>query len=365
MAREQVVAPNTAQPHESRRWGRTMRAVVVSAALVMSATALTPLPAAAAAATAGVWVSAAEIASLPTTGKAWDAMKAAAVKSWGTPTIADQSSTDDTNTLAGALVAVRLNDDGLRSKVRVHLAALVASHPYYRVLGLARQLPSYIIAADLVGLDPSSRLAFEAFLREAASHQMEGHSGGTDLRSTALLSPNNWGTMSRAAMAAIDVYLGDAADLAVVANTQRAWLGEPVANQLRFTTTNWHTEVKQAGVNPVGAGRDGHPLDGVQPEDQRRTGSYTWAAPKGSYPHEALQGAVLASVILDRAGALPFGSGQGALIRAEEWLIGPDGNPPSGDDRNTPYMLNRYGATFATGSTSAAKNIAWADWAYA
>jgi hypothetical protein len=62
---------------------------------------------------------------------------------------------------------------------------------------------------------------------------------------------------------------------------------------------------------------------------------------------------------------LPFATGDNALIRAEAWLSGPNANPPSSDDRNTPYMLNRYGASFATGSTSAAKNIAWADWAYA
>lgn len=368
MTSEQVDATHPVALDRLRPLGRALRAAVASAVLALSATALTP-PAAASVAgtnpTTGIWINASEIAARPTTGKAWDAMKAAALKSWGTPTIADQSSTDDTNTLAGAIIAVRLNDDALRSKVRDHLAALVASHPYDRVLGLARQLPSYVIAADLVGLEPSARLGFEAFLREAMSHQMEGHSGGTDLRSTARRSPNNWGTMSRAAMAAAAVYLGDYTDLAVLADTQRAWLGESVPNELRFSSTTWHSGVQPAGVNPVGAVRDGHPLDGVQPEDQRRTGGYTWAAPKGSYPHEALQGAVLASVILDRAGALPFDAGDDALIRAEAWLSGPGANPPSGDDRNTPYMLNRYGASFATGSTSAAKNIAWADWAYA
>lgn len=355
--------PDDPQDETRRRTSgsRALKLALLAVALIVSAT-VSAAPAQAT--TPGVFISPFEIVTLPTTGKAWDAMKAAAVKTWGTPTIAYQSSTDDTNTLAGALVAVRLNDDAMRAKVRTHLADLVASHPYDRVLGLARQLPSYIIAADLVGLDGTERASFEAFLREAASHKMEGHSGGTDLRSTALLSPNNWGTMSRAAMAAIAVYLGDTVDLAFVAMTQRAWLGEAVPNQLRFTSTDWHDSTKEAGISPRGASRDGHPLDGVQPEDQRRTGEYIWAAPKGSYPHEALQGAVLASVILDRAGALPFNTGDNALIRAEAWLAGPDANPASGDDRNTPYMLNEYGGSFPTGSTSAAKNIAWCDWLY-
>ena len=340
---------------------QALKLALLAVALIVSAT-VSAAPAQAT--TPGVFISPFEIVTLPTTGKAWDAMRAAAVKTWGTPTIANQSSTDDTNTLAGALVAVRLNNDAMRAKVRTQLANLVASHPYDRVLGLARQLPAYIIAADLVGLYGTERASFEAFLREAALHNMEGHSGGTDLRSTALRSPNNWGTMSRAAMAAIAVYLGDTDELAFVAMTQRAWLGEAVPNQLRYTSTNWHESTAKVGISPRGASRDGNPLGGVQPEDQRRTGEYVWAAPKGSYPHEALQGAVLTSVILDRAGALPFNAGDNALIRAEAWLAGPGANPASGDDRNTPYMLNEYGGSFPTGSTTAAKNIAWCDWLY-
>ncbi|WP_426573879.1 hypothetical protein [Aquihabitans sp. McL0605] len=312
---------------------------------------------------AGVWINAKEIAALPASGAAWTSMRAAAAKSWGTPTIADQNSSDDTDTLAGALVSARSGDEAMKTKVRNHLMALASNHPYERVLGLARQLPSYIIAADVVGLNASQRASFESFLREAVHHKMAGHSGGDDLASTAYLSPNNWGTMSRAAMAAVDVYLGDKAGLAKIADTQEAWLGGTAPNTLKYSSTNWHAG-KAAGINVRGSQRDGHTLDGVLPEDQRRTGEYTWPAPKGSYPHEALQGAVVASVILDRAGALPFEAGDHALQRAEQWLATTNGNPAASDDGNTPWLLAKYGAgSFAKAATpSPAKNIAWAAW---
>lgn len=311
----------------------------------------------------GIWITHDEIRALPTTGAAWLAVKEASASTWGTPTIADQDSDHDVKTLAGALVAVRLRDAKLAAKVREHVMALVRHHPYDRVLSLARQLPSYIIAAELVGLNKDDRRAFSAFLREAASHKMEGHSGGDDLRSTALRSANNWGTMSRGAMAAIDVYLGDDADLANIANAQKAWLGASAPNSLRYSDTNWHGGA-MAGVNPRSATRSGQTLSGVIAEDQRRTGEFQWPAPKGSYPHEALQGAVVASVILDRAGVLPFETGDNALVRAERWLTDVNANPADNDDRSTPWLLNRYGGGgFRTSTpTSPGKNMGWADW---
>jgi len=201
-----------------------LRRALLAIAILAALTACEPAP------PPGVFVSRAEVAALPTSGPAWEAVRAAALKPWGTPTIANQDSTVDTDTLAGALVAVRLDDDALRAKVRAQLAALVASHPYERVLALSRELPSYVIAADLVGLEGEADAAFDAFLREALTHDMTGHSGGTDLHSTALRSPNNWGTMARGAAAVAYAYLDDDEGLAAIAAAQEAWLTGHPAN---------------------------------------------------------------------------------------------------------------------------------------
>ena len=345
---------------------RILTVTALAAAVLLAACqpATTPVDPGGSTPTTGLWINSKEIAALPTSGPAWSAMHSAATSSWGTPTIADQNSKADTNTLAGALVAVRTNDAAMKTKVRSQLMALAANHPYDRVLALSRELPSYVIAADLVGLDSGQRATFEKFLREAMTHKMDGHSGGTDLVSTALLSPNNWGTMARAAAAAVYVYLGDDAGLAKIADTQEAWLGGNAPNTLKYSSTNWHAGSPKKGINARGASRDGHSLDGVIPEDQRRTGEYTWPAPKGSYPHEALQGAIVTSVILDRAGALPFDAGDKALERAERWLVTTNANPPASDDGNTPWLLVKYGSgSFArSASATAGKNIAWAAW---
>jgi hypothetical protein len=309
----------------------------------------------------GILTSAQEIAALPTSGGAWDRMNKAANGAWGTPNVNNQDSKTDTNVLAGALVGVRTNNEAMKQRVRDAIKQLVDSHPYDRVLALARELPSYIYAADLVELTPYERDRFELFLAEAADYNMTGHSGANDLRGVAQIVPNNWGTMARAAMAAVALYRQDASELASVANAQAAFLGEPVANAMKFTSTNWHVSPK-VSVNPPGATIQGHNVDGVLPEDQRRTGEFAWPAPKGSYPHEGLQGAVAASYILDRAGALEFNAGAQALIRAERWLVEVNGNPAEGDDLNTPWMLNAHGGNFATGATTPGKNIGWMDW---
>jgi hypothetical protein len=311
----------------------------------------------------GIWISPAEIAKLPTSGTAWSNLHAVAKGSWGTPTVADQNSDADVNTLAGALVATRLNDNGMRTRVRQQLMTLASSHPYDRVLALARELPSYVIAADLVGLDSGQRAKFEAFLIEARSHKMDGHSGGNDLVSTAMRSANNWGTMARGALAAVDVYLGDKTGLANVARAQNAWLGGTSTNTLQYSGTNWHAG-KLAGINARGTTISGRSVDGVLPEDQRRTGEFAWPAPKGSYPHEGLQGAVVASVILHRAGVLDFNAGDRALERAERWLTDVNANAASNDDGNTPWLINKYGGSrFARSEwANPGKNIGWAAW---
>jgi hypothetical protein len=234
---------------------------------------------------------------------------------------------------------------------------------------MSRSIPSYVIAADLVGLDPAQDRAFRAFLSGLRTRPLEGHSGGVDLLSTALRSPSNWGAMARAAMTAIDLYLGDRVQLALVARAHRAFLGETVADPLVYTDTAWHANSRdRAGINRRGATVLGRTADGVLPEDQRRTGEPTGgAAAQGSYPWEALQGAMVTAVLLDRAGVVGFAAGDDALRRSFLWLWGPNGNPADGDDLWQPWLMNSIrGTSFPTQATkSPGKNMAWTDWTHA
>jgi len=61
--------------------------------------------------------------------------------------------------------------------------------------------------------------------------------------------------------------------------------------------------------------KDGHRIDGVLPDDQRRGGSFGWPAPRENYVWEALQGALAQAVILHRAGYDVWNWEDRALLR--------------------------------------------------
>ena len=120
------------------------------------------------------------------------------------------------------------------------------------------------------------------------------------------------------------------------------------------------------GINPTGCTRDGHSIDGVLPDDQRRAGGFTWPPPKENYVWEALQGAVVQAVILKRAGYDVFTWENQALRRAVEWLHSQANFPAVGDDTWTPHLINYYyGTQFpAPVPTSPGKNMGWTDWTH-
>jgi hypothetical protein len=313
----------------------------------------------------GLWLSKAEIMALPASGTAWNAVRAEAYAGWGTADLSDNNSTHDTSTLAGALVGVRLNDEALKQKTRSAIMSSMNSG-YARVLELSRNITSYVIAADLVGLSAADDAKFRTFVGALRFKALSGHSGGDNMHETALMSANNWGGMARAASTAISLYLGDTARVNELVTAQRAFLGEDVASDMTYTSTNWHASQQKAGINRRGATISGKSVDGVIPEDQRRTGEFTWPAPKGSYPWEALQGALVTSTLLSRARKLSIHAGDDALVRAFAWLYFSNNNPASNDDKWQPWLLNKLAnADFAAAAPAGfGKNMGWTDWTH-
>ncbi|HUT14186.1 MAG TPA: hypothetical protein VMY42_27115, partial [Thermoguttaceae bacterium] len=102
----------------------------------------------------GIWLSADEIMQLPTSGIEWETVLSAAKGSIGTPDISNQSGNDDVKTLAKALVGVRLGNQQYMAEARNAVMAAMDTEDGGRTLALGRNLVSYVIAADLVGLDP-------------------------------------------------------------------------------------------------------------------------------------------------------------------------------------------------------------------
>lgn len=321
----------------------------------------------------GIWISQEELNSKPTSGAAWDRLVSAANGSWGSPCLHDNNCTHDVNTLAGALVAARTGDNAMRSKTISALVATQNSTSFSRVLEMSRGFQTYIIAADVIGYRTPQ---FESWVRNLVEKSLSGHSGGGNLRETAMFSANNWGGHARASLAAAAVYLNDSNYLNTVATAHKAFIGVSApGNQMTYTSTNWHADSNKAGINRKGATRGSINISGVLPEDWRRAEEYKWPPSVSGYMWEGMQGHIVATIILHRAGLVPLASGDNALMRAMDILYhkgeaasNPSWtNPASGDDTWIPWVANFYfnEARYPTATASPGKNMGWTDWTHA
>ena len=321
----------------------------------------------------GIWLSQAEVAALPTTGSAWTTVKSAADSNWGRAILSDGESRNDVYTLAGALVYARTGDQRYYDKVVASLRSIVgteadpsgAASGQGPVLALGRNLVSYVIAADLVGFsDPSWRAWLSGVRTRALSASpprslVECHS----------IRPNNWGTHCGASRIAADLYLGDVTDLGRAAQVFRGWLGDRSAySGFSWGDVSWQADpANPVGVNRKGATILGRNVDGVLPDDQRRSGPFTWPAPRENYVWEALGPAFVQAELLRRGGyGDVYGWSDQALRRAVNWLYTVDNFPAAADDRWVPWVVNTaYGTSYPASSGGVGKGMAWTEWTHA
>jgi len=315
----------------------------------------------------GIWMSRAELAQLPMSGSAWSRVKSAADGSLGSPNIADQVSQHDTNTLAAALVYARTGQASYRTKAADAIMSAIGTEKGGRTLALARNLVSYVIAADLIDLksyDAGKDQQFRSWLAAVRTETLDGKT----LISTHDVRPNNWGTHAGASRIAADLYLGDKADLAKAAQVFKGWLGDRTAYAgFTYGDTSWQADPsKPVGINPKGATKNGRNIDGVLPDDQRRAGGFSWPAPKENYVWEGLQGAVVQAELLAHAGYDAWNWSDRAMWRAVNWEYNVNGFPATGDDTFEIYIVNHaYGSSFSVGAANTGKNMDFTDWMYA
>ena len=341
------------------------------------ATAATATPSAAASAptvaalppagTGSILMSAPERAGLPMFGAAWDQLVRQAAAPAGSPNLADMNQSNNVAVLAKALVYARTGNVTYRAQVVSALHSVIGTENGAATLSLGRELAAYVLAADLIGLrsaDPAFDSTFRGWLASLLSRPM---ADGSSLRQTHERRPNNWGTHAGASRAAIAAYLGDTAEMARVAQVFKGWLGDRASYAgFKFHDLSWQANASQpVGINPAGSSIAGHSVDGVLPDDQRRTGAFTWPPPCGNYPYGALDGALLQAEILWRAGYDVYNWQNKALLRAEVWLHA-TGCPPSGDNVwQMPLIDARYGTSFwGGGAVRPGKNFGWTDWLY-
>jgi hypothetical protein len=120
------------------------------------------------------------------------------------------------------------------------------------------------------------------------------------------------------------------------------------------------------GINPKGATKEGHSIDGVLADDQRRCGGFQWPPCITNYAWEGLQGALALAVILHRAGYDVWNWQDQAILRAVKWLYDEADYPAEGDDTWQPYVINYYyGTNFPIVIPArAGKNVGFTDWTH-
>ncbi len=313
----------------------------------------------------GIWISTAEVLQLPTTGTSWNEMKTEADLPAAAPNLSNQEDSLNVRVLAKALVYARTGLASYRDEVMQACMAIMGTEQNGETLALGRELAAYVIAADLVGLPPENDATFRAWLQAVLKDTLNDK---RTLQSAHEERPNNWGAHCGASRAAIAAYLGDAAELARTALVFRGWLGKrDWYADFSFGERWWQADSSApVGINPLGAMIDGHSVDGVLPDDQRRSGGFVWPPPHEDYVYEALQGALVQAVILYRAGYDVWNWENAALQRAFEWLYQHANFPAESEDRWQLYVINQYYHTnfAAPRPTRPGKNMGWTDWIY-
>lgn len=315
-----------------------------------------------------IWISKAEIMSLPTSGTAWDTVVKYANQATGAADLTNQDSMANVQCLAAALVYARTGDQTALGHVKASLTKVANGMTLGRALALGRELCAYVVAADLIDLQAIDAALDARFRTEIKRLLTAPTSGGpANLIACQKQRPNNWGMHATASICAVYAYLGDKQGLDSAANIFKGWLGDRTAYAgFTFGELDWQADPsKPVGVNPKGATKNGHNIDGALPDDMRRGGAFAWPPKATGYPWEALQGATVAAQLLTRAGYPAFEWCDDALLRAVRFLYSIDW-PVTGDDQWQPWLINyAYGTMFAASANATpGKNMGFTQWTH-
>lgn len=314
---------------------------------------------------AGILVSPAELAALPRSGPAWDAMLAAANATWPAPNLVDMNGHHQLDVLAAAFT-------GQTTKARNGIAAALPTFnagTENGALSMGRQLPTYVIAADVIGLrslDSALDATFRADLAAWRDNTVGTHPRWSKLSATFADSSNNWGTHAGAAVIAIDAYLGRS--LAADYDLFREFVGTKAIVAPHFprpaiAEPSWVVNASAPWIPVQQAAGD--PRDGAVTEDAWRDSPYPNV--NAMYVMDSAQALALQAEILSRAGfaAWPDTARYRGFLSRSNWsTIWTTSGGRGG--RGLAYLFNRRGLAVSTANLGdrQAWSLAWLDWLY-
>ena len=312
----------------------------------------------------GVWTSALEVSTRPIFGPSYETLLASANTALSAPNLSSPNDPNGPIILAKALVYARTGQANYRTDVIAGIQAVIGTETGGTTLNVSRNLPAYIIAANLVNLTGGDQSNFTTWLNSLMNASLLD---GT-LTSAHETNPNYLGNFPGAARAAIAAYLNNATDLARVATVFRGWLGD--RDQYRgftFGDLSWQENPSApVGINPQSAQKGGNSVDGVLPDDQRFGGAYSWPPAQENTVYESLQGAMVTAAILHRKGYDVWNWEDQALLRAFQWLQNEANFPTSGANEWMPHVYNFYNNTNlpVVFPSAIGTNMSWTSWSH-
>ena len=343
------------------------------------------------------------LASLPTSGDAYDYMKEqadAALSDMNLSSRPDATSPwlpnyngDDrvtrpaVQTLAAALVYARTGEQRYRDFVIKANRYLIGTETERstdgtgeqdKLLATSRQIGAFVVAGSLVDMDPNltgSRSGFGGiswgrWLADLRTDTIGTSGQAANMTELSDERASNWGAFGRAARIAIDIYLGDDADLALVVNRFKVSLGERDGDwqdtqdlDLSYSCTGnaW------ISINPASCGPA---FDGMIVEDiSRSSGAYPNFDRTGiGYTMESYQAMLFSAVLLERQGYDAFGWGDQALRRVMDWLTRagfPQGNGTTVERHESWVAQYFYGKRYPTTPALMGRTLGFTDWLFA
>lgn len=309
--------------------------------------------------TSGLFISVAEVAALPHDGAAYEAVVDAAKLPWPSPDLANPNGRHQLHVLAAALLGHREDArDGIQNAINLFKAKNGT------VLAMGRQLPAYIIAADLIdlrALDPKLDETFRADLAKWRDGKVGTHKRWSVLSFTFGDSSNNWGAHAGAAVIAIDRYLGRPLDpdWAIF----RGFTGDVKAHEFYTPPIAHRTWLKAKVWTPVQV-VPGDPRDGAVTEDAWRDGKYPRIS--DTYVMDSAQALAVQAEILTRAGypAWPLLARSAAFLDRE----GTPWSEKGGRGGHTLAYLYNKRLGLGAPTTNVGDRMAWSfgfgDWLY-
>lgn len=299
---------STGRGNHPARQPRRMRDLLAMIPIVLLLPALVLPFVVARASTGGALIaSPAELSVLPTSGTAWTSLKAVADGSLGSADLTDQDNQHAIKTLGVALVANRLNSDAYRAKARAAVMSAIGTERVgadNSILALGRQLGSYVLAADVIGLSGTDDATFRTWLSSIRTRDLGGHGRYYTLKGTCEDSPHNWGTFACASKVAADLYLRDTVAI------ERSWAVFRGLTGERSIYAGFQDMSSDIWACP---GKPFTPFNSGCPGDLARYGAFVKDVTRGddpptpagaglSYTNEIMQGVAFQAELLARAG---------------------------------------------------------------